>query len=256
MLLQFTLKYYLIVLFIWSTNITWAQIQINNAIQAPYNDSISIKNIGIFTDSTQLVTTTSARINYGQYFTSTNSGDTLIIYSESDLYSVKNGLILYVKSPINNTGNSHLKMNSVKYPILKNKLSQLDKEDILTDKILVLYYKDSTFQLLNPENPPCPTGYVKVNKSYCIQTTETTGTFWNAITTCNNAGTRLCSWSEWYYACQNTTLGLTGRTNNWEWINSGQNEPSQAKIVGNGVCEITTHGTLTNNYGIRCCFSY
>lgn len=233
-----------------------AQTTIDNSIRSNGSDSILIKNVGLITDSTNLVSANQLQSNFGQYFVSTNVLDTLIIQREKDLYNLSNGLVLFVQSSTQNTGNVFLKMDNQVFPIYKRSGINLDPNEILPQKVLILYYRDSTFTLLNPERSICPTGFVKVNKSYCIQKNETSGTFWNGVITCNALGARLCSWSEWYYACQNTTLGLTGRINNWEWVNSGQNEPSQGKIVGSGKCDITQHGTLNTNYGIRCCFSY
>jgi hypothetical protein len=68
-------------------------------------------------------------------------------------------------------------------------------------------------------------------------------------------GARLCSWSEWYFACQQSgDLALVNMTNNWEWIKWAKNEPYQAAGVGNANCTKTVHRSFVNLDFFRCCF--
>jgi hypothetical protein len=233
-----------------------SQTEINNSIKPVQGDSLRIENVGIPNDSTELVSVKNARNNLVLFYTATNSGDTLFIQTDSSLFRISEGCVLYVQSNLDNSGSVSIKVNGVPFLINKNNDQALDRRDIIPQKILVLVYSENKFILMNPERPKCPSGFVQVNDSYCIEVNERQASFWNAIGVCNGLGARLCSWSEWYYACQKGGLGLTNLTNNWEWVNQGQNEPYTGKVVGSGKCNITTHQNLTANIYYRCCFSY
>jgi hypothetical protein len=232
-----------------------SQIEMNNVIKPTPNDTLHIKNIGIPADSTNLISVHDARINKLVFFEVNLQNDTFSIIMDTNTVKIRKGITVYIKSNIANSGNVTLKLNSDIYPILKSSGYEIGSGEILANKVCVLIFDGTSFIFINPELTACPTTFAQPNNSYCIEKTERSGNFWTAVNTCNNLGYRLCMWSEWYYACQNTNLGMTGRTNNWEWINNGQNEHYHGKVVGNGACTNNTFSTFTNSNFYRCCLS-
>ena len=104
----------------------------------------------------------------------------------------------------------------------------------------------------------CPGGFTAVNDKYCIQTDEQVAANWfEANIQCAELNAEICSWSQWYYACQKSSLGLLNMTNNWEWINDGGDDKSNhAKAVGADKCtaDDSFKAEFSNN-AFRCCFS-
>jgi len=101
----------------------------------------------------------------------------------------------------------------------------------------------------------CPSGFTSVNDQYCIQTSENTpDTWWNANDTCYAAGASLCSWGEWYAACNNTT-GLNTMTDNKEWVDDATNGSGDAKVAGEGYCKAVDGQSDDSNRAFRCCYS-
>lgn len=82
----------------------------------------------------------------------------------------------------------------------------------------------------------CLDGFIEVNTSYCIEENEHSPANWfNAVKTCADLNAQLCSWSQWYYAAQNTSLPLSNISDNWEWVDDGGDDKSNnAKAVGFG----------------------
>jgi hypothetical protein len=235
-----------------------AQVEINHSIIPPINDSLEIKNVGIPKDSTGLVNLKDIRQHTYLFFNANLINDSLGIIMDTNLIKIKKGLLIYVKCNAPNIGTPKMSINGQSFLITKNNNGSLDSADILTDKILVLICNDTSFNLMNPERPPCPSGFSQVNENYCIQINESTGNFWKASRTCQKLGYRLCSWSEWYYACYHSaTLGLNNMTNNWEMINQAQNEENMIKVVGLNSCETSTHGLISSQSNFyRCCFNF
>jgi len=102
----------------------------------------------------------------------------------------------------------------------------------------------------------CPGGFTSVNAEYCIETNENVGspgTFWVASDASYAAGARLCSWSEWYMACNNTG-GLSNMTNDKEWIDAEGLASTSARRAGASCtnCESWNVGTSST---FRCCYT-
>ena len=101
----------------------------------------------------------------------------------------------------------------------------------------------------------CPAGFTSVNDKYCIQTNENTpDTWWNANDACYAAGARLCSWGEWYVACNNTA-GLNTMTDNQEWVDDASNGSSNAKVAGDGYCKAVGGPSDDSYEAFRCCYT-
>jgi len=189
-------------------------------------------------------------------FSETNDNDTL----EANLpfsFNLTEGTMLWVFSNFNTDNNLKLTTNqSVFYPVI-NANGTSDTNCIKQNEIELLIYNGSSFQEMFYGFNICPQGYVEVNSSYCIQINEnTSANYWNAILDCERDNAKLCSWGEWYYACQRTGLGLNNITNNWEWTESANNHATSVLVLGNGSCdtagENNTQVTALRTY--RCCY--
>lgn len=237
---------------------SWAQIEINNSIKNIPGDTLQISNVGIPNDSTELTTLNYVRNSNSIFITGNLINDTLSGNYDTTLYSIQTGLVLFVVANQTNASKLVLKLNSNYYPVVKNNSFQVEKGEVIANKIMLLAFDGTKFIYLNATRGNCPTGYSKVNDQYCIQKTERQGSFWTAMSNCASEGSKLCSWSEWYYACLNrSALGLTQMTNlNWEWINQSQNEVYQGKAVGRGKCDITIHRDAVTLDYYRCCFDF
>ncbi|HBI01760.1 MAG TPA: hypothetical protein DDY18_09090 [Flavobacterium sp.] len=134
--------------------------------------------------------------------------------------------------------------------------------DLTINQTIILTFSGGRFDLIFPIQVNCPNGYIKVNDEYCIRANEyPTNTFFSAINTCYDQNARLCTWSEFHYACQKGISGLNTMTNNWEWVDDSGNEPQGVRVVGNGGCNqsnltysLTTTGVY-NTRNFRCCYS-
>jgi hypothetical protein len=248
---------YLTIIFSILTFQCYSQIEINNSIMAVPGDSIQISNLGLVTDSSALISLDRTRKNNHLFFESNIISDTAYISIDTTITNIKSGLVIYLKTLNPNSGKLILRINNSNFEVLKNNGSILNAGDMIIDKVSLLIYNDGVFHYLNPERGNCPNGFVQPNKKYCIQINEQLGNFWQSVDNCLSNNYRLCTWSEWYYACsKRVDLGLNGMINNWEWVNQAQNEEHQAKGVGSGKCEIAYHWGFTGILGYRCCFNY
>ncbi|MBN4062487.1 hypothetical protein JYU20_04740, partial [Bacteroidales bacterium AH-315-I05] len=104
-----------------------------------------------------------------------------------------------------------------------------------------------------PRENKCPTGFTAANKQFCIEDNERAAATWFvAAQTCGDADARLCTWSEWYYACNK--LVLTAEINNWEWVEGDSNANGSAKVVGSGSITSDSGATTSSSFSYRCCF--
>lgn len=232
------------------------QVSIDKSVKSVSGDTLSIENLGYPADSSNLISLGDIQSNKPLFFSSALINDTFAVSIDSNLFILKKGLPLFITSTNENTAGLVVKVNGISYSVKKNNGYPISGAEVIPSKVCILVFNGNHFVFLNSELPKCPSSFAQPNTSYCIEKNERTGNFWTAMITCNSLGYRLCSWSEWYYACQKAGLGMTGLTNNWEWINNGQNEPTNGKVVGSGICEKTTHQILTNNGFYRCCLSY
>ncbi len=98
----------------------------------------------------------------------------------------------------------------------------------------------------------CRPGYLAGNDKYCIDEAERAAqTYWDAVVDCGSDNARLCTFSEWYYACN---IGITaGATGNFEWIEYGG--LNSGHVVGSASCESMSTDAKGNSHTYRCCYS-
>ena len=103
----------------------------------------------------------------------------------------------------------------------------------------------------------CPDGFTDTGCGYCIQTNENSALNWHdASEYCrDNYNARLCTCSEWYNACTDSTdLGLSNMTGNWEWVDSWYNN-EYALVRGSSACGSCDYYFAYGYYELafRCC---
>jgi hypothetical protein len=237
----------------------FAQVSISESIiltgDSAHNKQV--KNVSAPVTLTQAVPVATIQKNTIQYnnVTGSNALDILLPINPG-LYAP--GLSIYFKAAAPNSGPVTLNVNGLgPIPIKKNLNEDLVADDLRAGAIKMVIFDGTNFQLINSATNQCPSGFTEVNKKYCIETDERTAdTYFNAANTCFNLNARLCTWGEWYYACQKTSLALSNMTNNFEWCDSSTNESGFVRVNGSGTCTtIGQGGASTNNFPFRCCFS-
>lgn len=141
------------------------------------------------------------------------------------ILSYTEGMMIYFIADTNNTGPATININNLGAVSL-NRIAgfPLDTNDLVKDLPVLAIYDGSAFQLISDVSKKCPATFIRVNEHYCIQPVENDSAyFWPAAKYCGDLNAKLCTWGQWYYACQKTGLGITDMTNNWEWVDVGGN---------------------------------
>ena len=104
----------------------------------------------------------------------------------------------------------------------------------------------------------CPLNMNAVNSHYCIDDNDkgaSTLNFWQAASDCMSQDKRLCTMTEWYFACQQNKM--TNTLTNFEWVDFGGSNNSH--IIKDTGTNCSTTSTSTSAFGTpqeyRCCFS-
>ncbi len=210
------------------------------------------------------------------YAVASGNFDTINLVIFPTPLNIKPGFILNFISPIVNDNNVVVEINSsgIYYPLAKKGIDPLDTSDIVTGQMVSIIFDGTRFQVFSELNKSCPNGFIKAAEEYCIQPLENASLFfWGAVKNCGEKNARVCSWGEWYYACQNSVaLGILDLTDNWEWIDGGGNSLSWTTPPvsntglqgGNGGSCINIQASITDTTHnhpradpkpYRCCYS-
>lgn len=223
------------------------------------NQNRQIRGIGDPSDSSDAVNQKTFQFGTLLYGSATGT-DTISVNLNPPVNSYTTGMLFSFKATNNNTGPVMLKINNLnEVPVQTPDTENLFANYIRAGQMVTLIYRNNSFQVAGRTDPGCPAGFVEANDKYCIETKERTGTTYaNAVSICDNLNARLCNWSEWYYACQKTSLGLVNKINNWEYIDDTSDHAHTVTVVGYQGCNqsmgLGTIG-LATPYSYRCCFS-
>ncbi|MFN3875774.1 MAG: hypothetical protein ACK4L7_07680 [Flavobacteriales bacterium] len=170
-------------------------------------------------------------------------------------------IVVRIASP--QAGPAHLTLNGHgPYAVLSGPGDTLSTGALSPGTVLALVFDGTAFHVANGADHavrPCPSGLVAVNRQYCIAPEESGPIgFFDAAVACAQAGLRMCTWGEFFHACQRRVeLGLNGMTNNWEWTNDASNEDLSVRVAGNGSCG--SNGNTLASSGAstyaRCCYT-
>jgi VCBS repeat-containing protein len=145
--------------------------------------------------------------------------------------------------------------------VLKDGDLPLAAGDVGPGERVSVVYDGTAFQLISArriDRKPCPSGTLAVGELFCIELQEHDSTdFATAAIACGSQNMQLCTWGQWYVACNRATeLGLQNMVGNWEWTNSPANSDGQVRVVGEASC---TQAAVTNGWDVEsrffhCCF--
>jgi hypothetical protein len=235
------------------------QIDINKPIIfiSPEDTNRQITGINYVTDADDLINARTIVLSSPLYAEAIISGDTLIANFNPPLIEYYPGLRINVQFPDTKfVLVTKLKCNDLD-PIDINLYGHLLplKHSFKAKETIILIYDGAIFQVLKRKEKACPENFTQINHSYCISNdTLGTGFYYDAIIACSNINTRICTWAEWYYACQKTGLNLQNMTTGWQWVDSGAVQTTATKIVGSNACTANSAGLLTTPYRFRCCY--
>ncbi len=251
-------------LFLLSTTLL-AQVEIDNSIllEGTSNTDKQVTNIANPTNINNTLNVENLQTNYTNFGTAISNGDTINVNLPIPPIAYSKGMKILFISPLTSLNQAYyIKIDSL--PIVelqKSDTNLLNPYDLILGQVIMAVYNGNSFQLINASNTSnCPQGFTAVNENYCIETNENaTSDFWSAIADCKSKNAGLCSWGQWYYACQKTGLGLANMTDNYEWTKDGANENYQVRIVGSGNCEQRSAGDVSTppafDYNYRCCYA-
>ncbi|HLP10813.1 MAG TPA: hypothetical protein VK177_02715 [Flavobacteriales bacterium] len=252
----------LILLYFTTGASVFCQVEIKDKIilTSPNPNERQVKGLA-YPDSPSSAVNASA-VQSGQLVYSAATGnDTLLLTLHPAPLNYVKGMVVYFKAPSTNTSSVKINVNGLGIvPLFKEVNQNIDSAEILAGRVISAIFDGNAFQVTCRLNQPCPSGFVDVNAKYCIEINERDSlNFYDAMKTCGDLNGKICSWSEWYYACQKTALGLNDMTNNFEWIDDGANYTSSAinaRVAGSPDC-VTPSSIPVNNTNLnkfRCCY--
>ena len=123
---------------------------------------------------------------------------------------------------------------------------------------LSLVYDGADFHLMNGGAHllrDCPPGMLAVTSQFCVEQDERPPvSFYEAARICTLDNKRLCSWGEWYDACQRRVeLGLLNMNNNWEYVDDTSNEDLSVRVVGPSCAQCGSWYVSNAYQSYRCC---
>jgi hypothetical protein len=199
--------------------------------------------------------------NTGGYYV-TEGGNSWTIDIPATMGTPGAGSMWYVYCNTGNTGPVLAALaDQGNVPVRKNGSAELEPGDVLPGSIVALLYDGETLHLMNARRMvrrSCPAGFAEVNDLYCIQEDRyAPADFGTAANTCGALSGRLCSWGEWFYACNNAAaLEIPTMAGTWEWTNNSANGDGLVRMVGAPNCTsaATEYGMTGTPRSFRCCF--
>lgn len=253
-----------LLLFVLSTFSVSSQIEVKGKIILDGSDSLNrtVSGIAFPQDSSSAANTSSlleGQLIYGQAIGVNQLAFDLI----PSISKYTPGMVVNFKTSSANTGPVTIQLNGLStIPVKKNGSRDIDSADFVSGQMVTAIFDGTYFQILSKLSRRCPSGFVNVNKDFCIETNERPVLNWfQATKTCGDMNARLCTQAEWAYVCQQAdTLGVVNMIDNWEWIDSAGNSPDECKSMGKnsaGVAGCREGFTFlwSATKGVRCCYS-
>jgi hypothetical protein len=256
---------YLKSLFLFFISISaFSQVIISEKIVLSSPDSANRHVTGIaYPESPSNAANASSLLNGQLIYGQASGTNQLVVNLNPPVSQYIQGMVVNFKTSGANTGATTLQLNNLSpVPVKKNGTFPLDSLDLAPDQLVTVIFDGNSFQVLSRLNRRCPSGFVDVNKDFCIELVERdTMTWFQATKVCGDMNGRLCTQSEWAFACQQTPLlNLVNMTDNLEWIDSAGNSSNQCKAmgvdqVGYSGCNAGYTQVCTVNKTFRCCYS-
>lgn len=243
-----------------------SQVKVDNKLIFNSTDSTDnkITNTAVPQESSQGVNAGTVSDDQLVVSPSTQSGDTVNVTLTIFPDTLKAGFMVRFAAADTNGNFTFLKINSLSPFSLKSGLNELVNGVFQPGDMVTCMFDGNNFQVISiDESFTCPTGFVNVNDRYCIEKNERPlAYFQNAVNACGNRNARLCTWSEWQFACtQDGALGLNNMRTNFEFLNDASDHSEDVALIGNGgscnsmdsVATSIISTSYRRNY--RCCYS-
>lgn len=218
-----------------------------------------VYNLG-FPNSTTSASNTYSIQSGKMVFDSVNQGNTILVSLSPALTNYAEGTRINIRVDTANTGPVTVNVNGLgPISMVKGVNQPLDSNEIVQFEVISVVYDGVNFQLINTMHNECPLGFVEANADYCIEIDEHPAThFWNALNTCKELSATLCTFPDWYYACQKTGLGLNDMTSNYEWVGDSFDHAYTATKAGESGCDDFryeyVYTTSSYHFPFRCCY--
>ncbi len=262
MILRANILIYLMVTFFIKVPVAQVQFQDTIIFNSPLPTERLIQGVGhpeLSTNATNANAIVYNKINFG---TISVNGDSIDVTLSPPLASYEAGTqITFLASQVN-SDSVKININGLGYVNLLKGSDHLDSADLNIGLPVNAIFDGSSFIIISDIDKSCPQGFISVNDYYCIQVDEQPATsFWDASIYCGDRDARICTWSEWYNACQRLGASLNDMTNNWEYVDAAQNYYAAStsnigvKVAGEFACEESSSGYPQSPKSFRCCFT-
>ncbi len=189
-----------------------------------------------------------------------SGAEVLIAALDPPLSAYGVGLLISLIPDAPNAAGAQLDLNGLgPRPILKWGAVPLDSADLIPGAPFRVVYDGVAFQLLGQVTLPCPDGFSAVTSRLCIMDNSLAPvSFFAATNVCGAMNARLCSFSEWAYACRSKPAFLA-TVLELEWVDDAANSDTNAKNVGVDSttlefgCEFGANSLAVNPGRFRCC---
>lgn len=146
------------------------------------------------------------------------------------------------------------------YPLVWRAGAPIDGAAIAGGTLLSLVFDGTAYHVMNGlshRRKECPDGMMAATSQFCIDLDERSPiSFFDAAAACTQEGKRLCTWGEWFNACQlRTALGLANMVNNWEYTDDTANEDNSVRLVGPNCSNATAWYVSNEHQSYRCCYT-
>ncbi|MGV3637904.1 MAG: hypothetical protein ACO1NQ_09680 [Flavobacteriales bacterium] len=209
----------------------------------------------------------SADVDRRGLLTTTTTTGTLVLTGalEPAPSSLQAGLLITVIPQETNVSGASLALNgNAAYPIVKWGGVPVDSADLVVGVPNRLLFDGIRFQLINWNARPCPAGSFPGSAMFCVDdSVRQTGTFYEAVSSCEARGGRLCSFGEWASVCRRVPTFINTVTA-YEWVEDAHNNDNDNKVMGAGyngpdvqegiACEYGFSRTPQSVHNFRCCF--
>lgn len=171
--------------------------------------------------------------NSGINFAAATGANDLIVSLSPAPAAYVAGLRITIVPSAANSGAASVNVNGLgPVPLRKNINVPLDSGDLHAGIPIQLIHDGAVFQVAGQIHPGCPTGYLPVGTSSCVEQTSHDAVNWySAVSACTAQGKRLCGFAEWIQACRQTD-NIFGSIMDYEWVDEAANSVNDAKTMG------------------------
>lgn len=239
-----------------------AQVTVTDSITLNNIDASKrqVENLGLPNLKSNAVNVFTYQSNYLLFGNILGGTDTLTLKFPVKYEKYYTGMVIYFLALNNNNGSLFVNVDSLGTKEIKVYNRSLNPNEIIANRIIRLMYNGNNFDLQSEPSSPCPNGFTSVNQKFCIEIDERDSlSFYDANIVCGDMNARLCTWSEWKYACDNNgaLLNIIG---NYEWIDDAENYTGGfigAKVSGGTSCtdNLSQNTSTTNIRKYRCCYT-